>query len=290
MKTKPKQANGNLHAAKREKNDEFYTRMQDIAPELYHYRDYFHGKTVYCNCDDPEHSHFWQYFALNFETLGLVRLVATHYARGQQSYKLELTGYGGTPVRTELEGDGDFRSPECVEILKGADIVATNPPFSLFREYVAQLVEHDKQFVIVGNCNAITYKEIFKLIKENRMWLGVSPRSMMFRLPDASELLVNACWFTNLVHKRRKEEILLWRTYEGNEALYPKYDNYDAIEVSKVKDIPCDFDGVMGVPITFLEKYNPEQFEIIKFRKGTDERDLAIAGKCPYFRILIKRR
>lgn len=263
----PSSANSSLHAAKRAKNDEFYTQLSDIEKELRHYKQHFKGKVVFCNCDDPEWSNFWKYFTLNFEHLGLAKLVATHYAQGEPSYKLEYFGVGQPPVQTPLIGDGDFRSDECVELLKEADVVVTNPPFSLFREYVAQLVEHQKQFLIIGNNNAITYKEIFKHIKENRLWLGVSPRSMQFKQPDGSLKDVNACWFTNLPHQKRNEELILFRTYAGNENLYPKYDNYDAIEVSKVTDIPVDYAGVMGVPITFLDKYNPEQFEIVGISK-----------------------
>jgi hypothetical protein len=257
-----KSKNRNLHRAKKEQNDEHYTRLTDIERELHHYRDHFRDQVVFLNCDDPETSHFWLYFKLKFEFLGLKKLIATHYDRERPTYKLELFGYGEEPVRTSLTQNGDFRSPECVEILKEADVVVTNPPFSLAREYVAQLVEHDKKFVIVGGFNWITYKEIFKLIKDNRLWLGVSPRNMSFMQPDGTEKQVNACWFTNLEHKRRKEELLLWREYAGNEEMYPRYDNYDAIEVSKVRDIPKDYAGVMGVPITFLEKYNPRQFSV----------------------------
>ena len=299
-------ANASLHAAKKVKNDEFYTQLADIERELKHYEQHFHGKVVFCNCDDPERSGFWKYFTLKFDQLGLAKVIATHYARGERSYKLEYLGTGQAPVRTPLMGDGDFRSEECIELLKEADIVVTNPPFSLFREYVAQLVEHDKQFLIIGNNNAITYKEIFKLIKENKLWLGYPFHrgNAYFAIPedqvgnyasgvyDPEKKLVkfrNIAWFTNMPHQKRNEELTLFRTYAGNEHKYPKYDNYDAIEVSKVVDIPCDYEGVMGVPITFLDKYNPEQFELVKFRKGDDERDLSLSGKCPYFRILIKK-
>jgi hypothetical protein len=282
--------NSNLHQAKQKKNDEFYTRMTDIERELGHYKDHFRGKVVYCNCDDPEASHFWMYFSLLFEFLGLKKLVSTHYDPEKPTYKLELHAYGGEPVRTPLKQNGDFRSPECVELLQRADIVVTNPPFSLFREYIGQLCEHDKRFLVIGSCNAITYKEVFKLIKENRVWLGVSAPKV-FLQPDGTEKKFgNICWFTNLEHHRRREELLLWRTYRGGEMLYPRYDNYDAIEVSRVADIPMDYEGVMGVPITFLEKYNPGQFEIVKFRKGDDEKDLSVAGKDMYFRILVRKK
>ncbi len=205
---------------------------------------------------------------------------------------------------TELEGDGDFRSPECIELLKETDIVVTNPPFSLFREYVSQLIEYDKKFIIIGNQNAITYKEIFPLLKENKMWLGYHFGDMKFTVPEYYEerqtrfwidengqkwrSLGNICWYTNLDIKKRHEEMILVKRY--NQEKYPKYDNYDAINVDKVADIPEDYDGAMGVPITFLDKYSPNQFEIIKFRKGNDDKDLSINGKCPYFRILIKRK
>jgi len=297
-------SNSSLHSAKREKNDEFYTQLTDIEKELRHYKPHFKGKAVFCNCDDPEWSNFWKYFTLNFEHLGLAKVVATHYASGSPSYKLEYFGAGKVVIKTLLAGDGDFRSTECVEILKDADIVVTNPPFSLFREYVAQLMEHEKQFLIIGNNNAITYKEIFKLVKHNQLWLGVSPRSMSFRLPDDTTKDVNACWFTNLSHKKRNEELILFRTYVGNEGQYPKYDNYDVIEVSKVKDMPCDFAEFMGVPITFLDKYNPKQFEVIGMASSAgyaadvvgvpllnakDARPL-IQGKNTYARIIIRAK
>jgi hypothetical protein len=187
-----------------------------------------------------------------------------------------------------LKGNGDFRSEESIQFLKESDIVVSNPPFSLFREYIAQLMEYDKKFLIIGNMNAITHKEIFPLIKDNKLWMGVSPRSMTFILPDKSTKKVNACWFTNLEHYKRNEEMILYK--RCNEEEYPEYDNYNAIEVNPVKTIPIDYEGIMGVPITFLSKYNPDQFEIIKFRKGDDNKDLSINGKCPYFRILIKRK
>ena len=202
-----------------------------------------------------------------------------------------------------LKGDGDFRSSECIELLKQSDIVVTNPPFSLFRDYVAQLIEHDKKFIIIGPWNAVTYKEIFPLIKENRFWLGYgfAAGNAYFAVRSGDEYVSgvydektglvkfrNVTWFTNLDHRKRHEELILYKHYSPEE--YPKYDNYDAIEVSKTKEIPIDWDGVMGVPITFLDKYNPEQFEIVKFRKGDDEKDLAINGECPYFRILIRRK
>lgn len=302
-------SNSSLHAARAAKNDEFYTQISDIEKELRHYKDHLKGKVIFCNCDDPEWSNFWRHFTLKFEDYGLAKVVATHYAQGEPSYKLEFTGKGQPAVRTPLQGDGDFRSDECVEILKSADIVVTNPPFSLFREYLAQLIDHQKQFLIIGNHNAVTYKEVFPLIKANLVWLGVSPRSMTFMQPDGSEKDVNACWFTNLAHNRRNEELLLYRTYVGNEGAYPKYDNYDAIEVSRVTEIPSGYEGVMGVPITFLEKYNPKQFEIVwqasgntrasapkdvlarlKYGKHKDDRGgcTVVNGKRTYGRILIR--
>ena len=321
--------NKSLHAANRAKNDELYTELADIDKELRHYKHHFKNKTVYCNCDDPRVSNFFHYFSHNFETLGLKKLMATCYKSqaadlfsqndSEQAVYLIYEGDKNgnrVPDPSEiqvlpLQGDGDFRSEECIALLKQADIVVTNPPFSLFREYVAQLVEYGKKFLIIGNKNAITYKEIFPLIKDDKMWLGVTPMGtdMLFGVPEHyAETLVQtkksgssyriidgevkaraqACWFTNLDHDKRHEELILYKRYTSEE--YPHYDNYDAVDVSKVAEIPCDFDGAMGVPITFLDKYNPEQFEIIKFRKGNDEQDLSINGKCPYFRVLIKRK
>lgn len=297
-------SNSSLHAAKAAKNDEFYTQLTDIEKELRHYKDYFKGKVVFCNCDDPEWSNFWKYFTLNFEHLGLAKVVATHYAQGEPSYKLEFSGNDRLPARTPLLGDGDFRSDECVAILKSADIVVTNPPFSLFREYAAQLAGSGKQFLVIGNKNALTYREIFRLIKNNQMWLGITaPKE--FEQPDGSrKAFGNIGWFTNLPHEKRSEELVLFRTYAGNEHLYPAYDNYDAIEVSRVSDIPMDYERVMGVPITFLDKYNPVQFEIlgmassagykaevvgIPFLGAKDARPL-IEGKNTYARVFIKQK
>lgn len=293
--------NSNLHGAKRAKNDEFYTRLEDIEAEVRHYHDPvipgmrpkrnpFRGKVVYLNCDDPQWSNFWAFFALKFDELELAELISTHYeADGSPSYAMFLdrtadgtrndygTGERGIPKgRIEsLEENGDFRSQECVGLLQRSDIVVTNPPFSLFREYVAQLMEYEKKFLIIGSKNAITYKEIFPLIKDVKMWIGGRPFAggMWFEVPKGAKVdkvvdgkdmgNVPACWFTNLDHKKRHEELELYRKYAGREDDYPKYDNYDAIEVGKVKDIPYDYDGVMGVPITFLDKFNPDQFEIL---------------------------
>lgn len=303
--------NSNLSAAKRAKNDEFYTQLTDIEKELYHYRDFFRDKVVFCNCDDPEYSNFWKYFQMNFLFLGLKKLISTHYEPGGQSYKMEIiaadlpTGQTAFPdyVKTPLEGDGDFRSEECIEILKEADVVVTNPPFSYFRQYVAQLVEYDKKFIIIGNQNAITYKEIFPKLKGNQMWLGYgfpgnvaffkSPYEDKAKASQHKEGMIRVSgvmWFTNIDIQKRHTPMDLYMRYYGNEDHFQKYDNYDAINVDKTCEIPEDYDGVMGVPITFLDKYCPEQFEIIKFRKGNDDKDLCVNGKCPYFRILIRRR
>ena len=313
-----KRNNSRLTDAKRGKNDEFYTQLTDIEKELRYYRKHFKGKTILCNCDDPFESNFFKYFVLNFNKLELKKLIATCYATspisnqqlslfnvlgGDESNKekpykavvtkvYDATGDGGIDMfdvaelfkmgenkLTELKGDGDFRSDECLELLEEADIVVTNPPFSLFREYVATLVEYDKKFIIIGNINAVTYKEFFPLIKDNKVWLGSNMNSgcQKFFVPDYYPLKAASCgidkdgrkfikvngirWYTNLDIKKRHEDLILIKRY--NEDDYPKYDNYDAIEVSKVKNIPYDYEGVMGVPITFLDKYNPDQFEIL---------------------------
>lgn len=302
-------ANSSLHRAKKAKKDEFYTQLSDIEKELKHYKEHFKGKVVYCNCDDPCVSKFFHYFSHNFEKLGLKELIGTCYrsqqmemfsqGNSERAVWLKYTGdKNGNRVpdaeeidKYPLASDGDFRyDKKCLELLDRADIVVTNPPFSLFREYVAQLVEYGKEFIIIGNMNAITYKEIFKLIKENNLWLGHT-HPKVFLQPDGSEKhFGNICWYTNLPTKKRTEDLVLTGVYYGNEDEYPHYDNYDAIEVSKVKNIPKDYEGVMGVPITFLDKHNPEQFEIVKFRKGDDDKDLSIGGKCPYFRILIRKK
>jgi hypothetical protein len=287
--------NRNLHQAKSSKEDEFYTQLSDIERELKHYRQHFAGKVVYCNCDDPRISNFFHYFSYNFEKLGLRKLIATCYKNQDRDlfsrhdseraiyliYEGDKSG-SNVPDPEEigikyLKGDGDFRSNETIELLKQADIVVTNPPFSLLRDYVAQLIEYDKKFLVVGNQNAITYKEIFRLIQEDRIWLGYNSGDMAFRVPDYYEpratryweddegnkwrSLGNTCWFTNLDISKRHETLILYKRYSPEE--YPTYVNYDAIEVSKTKDIPMDYDGDMGVPITFLDKYNPNQFEIV---------------------------
>lgn len=342
--------NHDLHTANKAKKDEFYTQLTDIEKEMRYYRKHFKDKTVLCNCDDPFESNFFKYFVLNFNRLGLKKLIATCYATspivGQQlslfdvvgsdeeqrnkPYKAvvtkvyDVTGDGGVDMfdvaelfksheneLTELQGDGDFRSEECLALLDEADIVVTNPPFSLFREYVATLMEHEKHFIIIGNVNAITYKEFFPLIRDNKVWIGASIHSgdRKFYVPDDYPLNASGCgidedgrryirvkgvrWYTNLDIKQRHEELILVKKYAGHEDEYLTYDNYDAINVDKVKDIPYDFMGVMGVPITFLDKYNPDQFELVAFRKGTDGKDLAYTRErervCPYFRILIRR-
>ena len=302
-----------LNSAKRNKKDEFYTQLVDIERELRHYRNHFGGKVVYCNCDDPYVSAFFEYFTKNFEFLRLKKLVTTCYKSQQmdlfsqndseQAIKLEYTG--GAPNSlptpddigvTHLKGDGDFRSKECTAILKKADVVVTNPPFSLFSEYVAQLSSLDKKFIIIGHQNAITYKDVFPLLKENRMWLGYGFKRNMahFIAPhyedtasdaDHREGLIRVSgvvWYTNLDHKKRHEELILVKRYRGNEDEYPRYDNYDAIEVSRTQDIPMDYAGVMGVPITFLTKYNPEQFELLGSNRGIDQDPNGIYGKGSY--------
>lgn len=282
--------NTDLQIAKKRKKDEFYTSLEVIEEEMVYYREYFQGKIIFLNCDDPDWSNFWQYFSLNFDFFGLKKLISTHYVYEPEdgpAYKLELEQQNNSNepkvIKTELKGDGDFRSDECIELLKEADIVITNPPFSLWREYVAQLIEYEKKFIIIGNTNAITYKEIFPYLKDNKMWIGRTNFNvgMYFYVPDDYEQyhkiengrkmvrVSTSCWYTNLEHNKRNEQLVLTKFYEGNEDKYPYYDNYNAIEVGTYKDIPMDYDGVMGVPITFIDKYNPEQFEIL----GSDNYD-----------------
>ena len=333
-------ANTSLHSARRDRNDEFYTQRTDIENELKHYKNHFKGKVVYCNCDDPRVSEFTKFFLVKFRDYGLRKLIATCYRNTNPDlFTSEAEDHGasimvadaesaasGGVVET-LDGNGDFRSFECVGLLKQADIVVTNPPFSLFREYVAQLIKHEKKFLIIGNKNAITYKEIFPLIKENKMWIGSTPMSkdLLFDVPEivAKELKEKkkkgssykiidgvikgrsqSIWFTNLNHKRRQEELMLCERYHDNPQGYPKYDNYDAIEVGKTKLIPEDYFVAMGVPITFLDKYCPEQFEILdandyrlnpnktpyKSHGLIKDKDGAIRGKPTYARIVIRRR
>ena len=253
-------ANANLTAAKTAKNDEFYTRIEDIENELGHYWQHFKDATVLCNCDDPTYSNFWKYFFLNFEAMGLRKLISTHYDRVNSTYKMEYDGQGD-PVVIPLESNGDFASAECVRLLEESDIVITNPPFSEFRKYVKQLMDYQKKFLIIGSENAITYKEFFPYLKDNMVWKGFN-HVHEFLQPDGSiKKFGNICWFTNLDISKRHEDLILYKQYSPEE--YPTYDNYDAINVDRVADIPMDYDGVMGVPITFMDKYNPEQFEII---------------------------
>jgi len=313
-----------LQKAKKSKSDEFYTQLCDIENELKHYKEHFQDKVVFCNCDDPRVSNFFKYFAINFENLKIKKILTACYREQitdifteknqERGFFFEYTNTDSekneinSPAVKSFKGDGDFRSPESIELLKKSDIVITNPPFSLFREYVEQLVKYDKKFLIIGNVNAITYKEIFKLIKENKAWLGIHlGRGVSgFIVPEHYELYGtearidefgnriispnNCLWLTNLDTSKRHQDIILTKKYYGNEAYYPKYDNYDGINVNKTDDIPSDYAGAIGVPITFLHKFNPDQFEIIKFRKGNDEKDLSINGKCPYFRILVKNK
>lgn len=330
--------NRSLHAAKATKQDEFYTQLPDIEKEIKHYTKHFKGKTVLCNCDDPKVSNFFHYFSHKFHTLGLKKLITTCYKNvdpdlfskheGKRGLRLvyngELTPGGRVPSLSKLdtlplEEDGDFRSDECIELLKQADIVVTNPPFSLFREYVTQLVESDKKFLIIGNTNPLHYQEIFKLLKENKMWLGYS-QPVAFVVPDHYEMrnvrswrdekgtnwrsLGNARWFTNLDILKRHEPLILFKTYDPKQ--YPKYDNLDAIEVARNTEIPVDYDGLMGVPDTFLDRHNPDQFELIGIPFGNlgkamgvtknhrGRTDIAITrdgkSRCPYSRIIIKRK
>ena len=327
-----------LNLAKNAKNDEFYTQLTDIEKEMRYYREHFRGKTIFCNCDDPYESNFFKYFVLQFNSLGLKKLIATCYAGSpiankqlslfddestenkttRNPHKIEISEVPKKPeggynladvalllknrknVLTRLKGDGDFRSQECIELIKQADIVVTNPPFSLFREYVAQLEEYGKDFLIIGNVNAITYKEIFRLIQKNKIWLGESIYNgdRKFVVPDYYPLDAAGCgidengqrfirvkgvrWYTNIQTRtsKRLEELILYKTY--NEAEYPKYDNYDAIEVAKVAEIPQDYDGVMGVPVTFLDKYNPKQFEILGSNRGVDQDPNGVYGRGSY--------
>lgn len=313
-----KSLNNNLHKASKEKKDEFYTQLADIENELKHYKDQFRGKVVFCNCDDPKESNFVKYFSRNFEHLGLKKLIATHYKDAnlftkETPYKLEYTGDKNdnrTPdpseFLTEMIGTGDFRSKECIELLKEADIIVTNPPFSLFREYVAQLMEYNKKFLIIGSKNAITYKEVFKLIKVGKLWLGYgfAGGNAYFQTPYINDNYAdgvynpetglvkfrNVAWFTNLDYEERHEDLVLYKKYSPE--TYPQYDNYDAIEVSKIAEIPKDYTKVMGVPVTFLDKYNPEQFEIIgnEYDLHIDKGRGYINGKRMYSRIFIKNR
>ncbi len=322
-------AKKNMQKAKAVKNDEFYTRYEDIEKELKHYRKHFKGKTILLNCDVPEWSNFWKYFRANMAEFGIKRLIATHYNMDDSpSYKMETylivdEAIGKKEIRKNrripLKGNGDFRSEECVKLMQEVDIVITNPPFSLFRELIALLEENEKKYILVGNTNAITYKETFKLIKENKLWLGMSGIIQKFILEykkghekydkykgklietkkDGTHVVEEqvgvGCWLTNVGTPADRPFVELTETYKGNEDKYPKYDNYDAINVNKAKDIPMDYKGVMGVPITFLHKLNTDQFEIIGMFKGTKNggesfvgEDPKVNGKTLYARLLIK--
>ena len=345
--------NKSLTKANKAKEDEFYTQLSDIEKELVHYREYFRDKVVFCNCDDPYESNFFKYFALNFNALGLKKLIATCYDGSpiaqqelplfpeaetepkRKAYKVEISevpdmdGNGTADltdvqlllkssdnnVKAELKGNGSFDSPESIELLKEADIVVTNPPFSLFREFLALLDKYNKQFIIIGNTNALTYKETFKMFQEDKIRTGYTNFNvgMYFQVPDSWEKfhhiengkkmarVSTSCWFTNLPVSKHNEELILIKHYTPEE--YPKYDNYDAINVNTYTDIPCDFEGAMGVPITFLDKYNPKQFEIIwttdrggdgyleEFKKPWDRYDAPVLnGKGLYTRILIRKK
>ena len=319
-----------LHLAKARERDEFYTQLSDIENELRHYKEHFRDKVVYCNCDDPTVSNFFVYFSRNFKELGLKKLIATCYKNQnrdlfsehdqERAIYLEYNGTEdetGIPGEDEIvshhwQGDGDFRSDECIELLNQADIVVTNPPFSLFREYVAQLIELGKSFLVLGSQNAVSYKEIFPLIKDKKVWLGVNNGgTKWFEVSSDYEItsvdrqkwengkkyisMGNVNWFTNLDHHKRHEELILYMKYTPEE--YPKYDNYDAIEVSRYANIPVNYDGEMGVPITFLDKHNPEQFEVMGIdgdflskHSGGHSSRFYINGKRKYARIVIRNR
>lgn len=347
--------NKNLHMSKADKTDEFYTNLSLIENELKHYKGFIKGKVVLCNCDDPFESNFFKYFAMNFNSLGLKKLIATCYAtspivytelnlfgeeivkrkkvKTKKPYKIEINEVtdenadgridladveyllrNHKNALTNLEGDGDFRSEECIDLLKQSDIVVTNPPFSLFREYMAQLIEHKKDFVIIANQNAITYREIFPLIRDNKIWLGYNNGHFWFMVPDTYEVkqtdfkieengqkwrrMGNICWFTNLDIEKRHDDMPLFRPYSPD--TYHKYDNYNAIEVSTVNDIPIDYSGVMGVPVTFMNKYNPEQFEIIGcsysygepkgYHINGEDFNVSVNGQQIYKRLFIKNK
>ena len=329
-----KALNRSLHKASAAKEDEFYTQLSDIEKELRYYREHFKDKIVYCNCDDPRISNFFHYFSYNFERLGLKKLITTCYKNQERdlfskhdsetAIYLEYTGNKNKNVPDPeeigimpLKGDGDFRSQESIDLLKQVDIVVTNPPFSLFREYIAQLIEYDKKFLIIGSQNAITYKDVFQYFKDDKVWLGYNSGDMAFKVPDHYEpratrywedengqkwrSLGNICWFTNLEISKRHEDLILYKTYSSEE--YPRYDNYNAINVGRVAEIPMDYKGAMGVPITFLDKYNPKQFEILSsndFRLNDSipykehglikDKDGTINGKATYVRIVIRNR
>ena len=344
-----KSLNTGLNKAAKAKKDEFYTQLVDIEKELKHYKKQFRNKVVYCNCDDPFESNFFKYFAANFNTLGLKKLITTSYVKspivgeelplfeveglkpeGKEPFKIEINEVedlnsdraislkdvecllkSDANVAKPLEGNGDFRSEECIGLLKESDIVVTNPPFSLFREYIAQLIENNKYFLIIGNINVITYKEVFPLMKNNIIWLGASIHSgdREFRVPDDYPLnaagyrvddqgnkyirVKGVRWFTNLDYRERHDDLVLYKKYTPKD--YPKYDNYNAINVNKTAEIPIDYNGIMGVPITFLDKYNPDQFEIIGIDRYVEDnpnygKRFTIKDKEIYARILIRNK
>jgi len=287
--------NSSLQTEKTAKNDEVYTQMIDIEKEVAYYRQHFKDKVVYCNCDDPRTSNFFLYFLSQFETLGLKKLIAVGYNKeGKGLYSEYDSKWDNNKVPDikeiqviEIEGDGDFRSAECISVMEEADIVVTHPPLSLFEEYVEQLVALDRKFLLIGGISLLKHKGIFNLIKNNQVWAGSSKKHMFFIGEKKYVSASNACWFTNLTHSKRNEERILYKNYTPEK--YPTYDNYNAIEVDKVTDIPVDYDGVMGVPITYLVGHNAEQFEIVGFKKGNDGKDLSIKGSRPCLRILIKK-
>ena len=334
-------AKKDLAQAQSSKLDEFYTLMEPITLELKHYKEQFKNKIIFCNCDDPYESNFFKYFAMNFNFLGLKKLIATCYngspvaytqlsifdldqdtpKEDRIAYKVEITSVEDingdgvidlfdveamlqTPGKVQkLKGNGDFRSEECIELLKEADIVVTNPPFSEFRDFIDVLERYSKKFIIIGNTNALTYKEVYNLFKQDKIRTGYTNFNvgMFFIVPDYYEKyhhidengkkiarVSTSCWFTNLPVEKHKEYLTLYKHYNPEE--YPKFDNFDAINVNTYKEIPVDYSGMIGVPVTFLDKFNPDQFELVKFRKGDDDKDLCVNGKCPYFRIIIRKK
>lgn len=297
--------NNNLQKAKHTKNDEFYTQLTDIDKELVHYKEHFRDKIVYCNCDDPTKSAFWKYFHQHFAELQLKKLISTHYNREMSTYKMEYTGGDDnnieTGIKTQLKGNGDFSSQECLDILDECDIVVTNPPFSLFKNYVPILIAHKKKFLIIGNKNAITYKDFFPLLKDNKVWIGYNNVKSFIQLDGSIKKFGNIGWYTNLEIEKRHEKLILNKKYTPKE--YSNYDNYLAINVNKVIDIPYDYNGVIGVPITFLDKYNPDDFEILGadeaegkglsnglYIQGSKYKQCYANGKRIYKRIFIRKK
>ena len=304
-------ANRNLGKARKKQDDEFYTQLHDIENEMKYHKKSFKDKVVFCCCDDPRQSKFWEYFMMYFDDLGLKKLVSTHYGPSRLFYSDRTPAYmlewdGKNETKTDIIGndffeDGDFRSNDCKEILKEADIVCTNPPFSLSDEFIGQLMDYEKEFLVLGNFISVSMKNIFGYIQRNEMWLGYTPRGHTFLRPDGSTKEVNSAWFTNLPNNKRNEELELHETF--SEKKFPEYDNYEAIEIGRVVNIPEKYDGVMGVPITFLEKYNPDQFEILDandIRKHArvpfkphgliKDKDSTIKGKAKFPRFVIRHR